>query len=124
LGALTVWDADHLAQVAEAALALSLEAMLGCPSAFDARLHAARGQRGQMEVAEHVRAFTAGSTLIGSTTRVQDAYSLRCAPQVQGACRDTLEFVRGVIETEINAATDNPLLFDPGTALSGGNFHG
>ena len=124
LGALTVWDADHLAQVAEAALSLSLEAMLGCPSAFDARLHAARGQRGQMEVAEHVRAFTAGSTLIGSTTRVQDAYSLRCAPQVQGACRDTLEFVRGVIETEINAATDNPLLFDPGTALSGGNFHG
>lgn len=124
LGALTVWDADHLMQVGEAALSLSLEAMLGCPSAFDARLHAARGQRGQIQVAEHVRAITEGSTLVGSTSRVQDAYSLRCAPQVQGACRDTLVFVRGVIETEINAATDNPLLFDVGTALSGGNFHG
>ena len=81
LGTLTVWDADHLVQVAEAALALSLEAMLGCPSAFDARLHAARGQRGQMEVAEHVRAITAGSTLVGSTTRVQDAYSCAALPR-------------------------------------------
>lgn len=124
LGALTVWDAEYLNEVAEAALSLSLEAMLGCPSAFDPRLHAARGQRGQVEVAEHVRAITEGSSLIGSTARVQDAYSLRCAPQVQGACRDTVRFVRGVIEAEINAATDNPLLFDPGVALSGGNFHG
>lgn len=124
IGALAVWDAEYLCGVAEAALALSLEAMQGCPSAFDARLHEARGQHGQIAVAEKVREFTAGSTLIGSTNRVQDAYSLRCAPQVQGASRDAIRFVRGVIEAEINAATDNPLLFDPGEALSGGNFHG
>lgn len=124
IGALALWDADYLCQTAEAALSLSMEAMLGCTSAFDARLHAARGQHGQIEVAGNVRQLTAGSTLVGSTNRVQDAYSLRCAPQVQGASRDAINFVRGVIETEINAATDNPLLFEPNAALSGGNFHG
>ncbi len=124
IGALAVWDAEYLCDVAEAALSLSVEAMQGCPSAFDARLHAARGQHGQIEVAAKVRELTRGSTLVGSTNRVQDAYSLRCAPQVQGASRDAISFVRGVIEAEINAATDNPLLFEPGVALSGGNFHG
>lgn len=124
IGALALWDADYLVEVAENALSLSLEAMLGCTSAFDTRLHAARGQAGQIEVADNVRALTEGSTLVGSTARVQDAYSLRCAPQVQGASRDTIRFVRGIIEAEINAATDNPLLFEPGEAISGGNFHG
>jgi len=124
IGALAVWDAGYICEIAEKALSLSLEAMLGCTSAFDARLHAARGQRGQILVARKVRELTHGSTLIGSTSRVQDAYSLRCAPQVQGASKDAIGFVRGVIEAEINAATDNPLLFDPGEAISGGNFHG
>ncbi|TLN00051.1 histidine ammonia-lyase, partial [bacterium] len=124
IGALAIWDAVYLSDVAEAALSLSLEAMLGCTSAFDARLHEARGQHGQIAVAGKVRDLTAGSTLIGSTNRVQDAYSLRCAPQVQGASRDAIGFARGVIEAEINAATDNPLLFDTNVVLSGGNFHG
>ncbi len=124
IGALAIWDAVYLSDVAEAALSLSLEAMLGCTSAFDARLHEARGQYGQIAVAGKVRDLTAGSTLIGSTNRVQDAYSLRCAPQVQGASRDAIGFARGVIEAEINAATDNPLLFDTNVVLSGGNFHG
>ncbi|HWQ04755.1 MAG TPA: histidine ammonia-lyase [Longilinea sp.] len=124
IGALAVWDAGYICEIAEKALSLSLEAMLGCTSAFDARLHAARGQHGQVRVAQKVRDLTLGSTLIGSTNRVQDAYSLRCAPQVQGASLDAIGFVRGVIEAEINAATDNPLLFDPGEAISGGNFHG
>ena len=75
-------------------------------------------------MAENVRALISGSNLVDRAQRVQDAYSLRCAPQVQGACRDTLDFVQRIIEIEINAATDNPLLFDPGVALSGGNFHG
>jgi len=77
-----------------------------------------------MEVANNVRKFIKNSNLINATDRIQDAYSLRCAPQVQGVARDTLQFIWGIVEREINAATDNPLLFDPGIALSGGNFHG
>src|SRR6185369_7009396 len=92
-------------------------------AAFDERLHAARRHAGQALVAGAVRAMTAGSTLVGSAGRVQDAYSLRCAPQVMGPARDILEFASGVLEREINSATDNPLLFD-GEAISGGNFHG
>jgi histidine ammonia-lyase len=103
---------------------MSLEAMLGVSAAFDARLHAARHHPGQMAVAARVQALTQGSTLIDAAGRVQDAYSLRCAPQVQGAARDTLAYVRDVITREINAVTDNPLLFGPEEAISGGNFHG
>ena len=77
-----------------------------------------------MRVAAAIRELTAGSSLVDAYGRVQDAYSLRCAPQVQGIAWDTLAFVRNTIETEVNAATDNPLLFDPGVAVSGGNFHG
>lgn len=124
VAALAVWDAQNLVATAEYSLSLSLEAMLGCAAAFDERLHAARGYSGQIDVARHVRELTHGSTLLDSANRVQDAYSLRCAPQVQGAARETLNFVWGQIETELNAATDNPLIFEPGEAISGGNFHG
>lgn len=124
VAALAVADAEKLCALAEGSLSLTLEALLGCSSAFDERLHETRGQVGQIVVGRQVRRFTNGSTLIDAAGRVQDAYSLRCAPQVQGATRDTVEFVKGIIEREINAATDNPLLFDPEVALSGGNFHG
>jgi histidine ammonia-lyase len=124
IAALAVLDAENLLDTAEIALSMSLEALLGSSAAFDPRLHQARGQQGQMQVAEGVRRLTAGSSLLDAAGRVQDAYSLRCAPQVQGIGRDTLVFVRTIVEREINAATDNPLLFDPGVALSGGNFHG
>jgi histidine ammonia-lyase len=124
LAALNVLDAEHLLRTAEIALAMSLEAMLGCSSAFDPRLHEIRGHHGQIEVAQNVLKIIEGSTLVDSGCKVQDAYSLRCAPQVQGAARETITFVRKMIETEINAATDNPLIFDPQTAISGGNFHG
>lgn len=124
IGALAVYDAETLLKGAEYSLAMSLEAMMGCSCAFDERLHRARGHAGQEKVAGVVRALTQGSSLIDCYGRVQDAYSLRCAPQVQGVGWDTLHFVKGVIEREINAATDNPLLFDPGVAVSGGNFHG
>ncbi len=124
IAALVSYDAQKLIGVANKALSMSLEAMLGCSSAFDARLHEVRGHLGQIQVAEDVRKLTNGSTLIDAACRVQDAYSLRCAPQVQGASVETINFVSRMTLTEINAATDNPLLFDPGVALSGGNFHG
>ena len=124
LAALAVDDGAYLLNMAELSLSMSLEAMLGVSAAFDERVHAARNHPGQMRVAEQVRALTQGSTLLDSAGRVQDAYSLRCAPQVQGAARDTLEYVRAVVEREINAVTDNPLLFGPQEAISGGNFHG
>jgi histidine ammonia-lyase len=124
IGALAVSDAATLLRTGEISLALSLEALMGCSAAFDERLHKIRGFDGQLKVAEAVRGLISGSDLIDRAKRVQDAYSLRCAPQVQGMCWDTLTFVRNIIETEINAATDNPLLFEPGITLSGGNFHG
>jgi len=124
LGVLAVSDGLNLLRTAEISLALSLEALVGCSSAFDPRLHEARGQTGQMTVASHIRSLIEGSTLIDSACRVQDAYSIRCAPQVQGAALDAVEYACGVVEKEINAATDNPLFFGPGEILSGGNFHG
>ena len=124
LAALAVYDAGLLLSTAELSTAMSLEAMLGTTAAFDDRLHQARGQAGQIQVARRVCQLIEGSTLTDATGRVQDAYSLRCAPQVQGAARDTLNFVAGMILNELNAATDNPLLLGPGEARSGGNFHG
>jgi len=124
IGALAVYDAEILLRTGELSLTLSLEALMGCTDAFDERLHKARGFQGQARVAEAVRRLVRNSTLLNKCGLVQDAYSLRCAPQVQGICWDTLEFVKNVIDLEINAATDNPLLFEPGIALSGGNFHG
>lgn len=124
IGALAVVDAAYLLDLADVAVAMSLEALLGCSFAFDQRLHQARGYAGQIRAAEHILEYITGSTLVNSACRVQDAYSIRCSPQVHGASRDTVDFVWGILEREINAATDNPLLFPPGEAISGGNFHG
>jgi histidine ammonia-lyase len=128
LACLALADAENLVRHAEIALAMSLEAVQAASRAYDARLHAARNHRGQQVSASHVCRLIAGSELIDSTPRVQDAYSLRCAPQVLGAVRDTLAFVHTSVVHEINAATDNPLIFleEPGLnkAFSGGNFHG
>ncbi len=124
LAALAVYDADILLQIADVALAMSLEAMLGVRAAFDPRIHMVRNHRGQISVAERIRQLTLGSTLIDAEGRIQDAYSLRCAPQVQGAAVDALLFIQDRIQREINAATDNPLIFGPSEAISGGNFHG
>jgi len=130
LVALALHDAENLVRHAEIALAMSLEALLGLSQAFDARLHAVRRHQGQQNSAANVRRLTAGSELldVDSEQRVQDAYSLRCAPAVLGAVRDSLAFIRQTVTDEINAVTDNPLVFLdlPGEnkALSGGNFHG
>ena len=134
IAALALHDAENLARVADVAGAMSLEAMRGVPQALDARLHAVRPYAGQQAVAAHLRALTAGSELLFRRAkpdmpagRVHDAYSLRCMPQVHGAVRDALAYVRGAVSIELNAATDNPLLFvedGEAVALSGGNFHG
>ncbi|HKY78408.1 MAG TPA: histidine ammonia-lyase [Anaerolineales bacterium] len=124
LAALTISLAELLLNAAELNTAMCLEALQGASAAFDERLHQARRHPGQIEVAARIRALGQGSTLLDSAGRVQDVYSVRCAPQVQGAARETLTYVRAIIEKEINAATDNPLLFGPGVSLSGGNFHG
>jgi len=186
---LAVTDADMLCDTADGVGAMSLEALQGVPAAFDPRIHAARGQRGQISVAARIRQLTSGSTLLwdegrrtkdegrqstddgrrttddGSLTKdkgrrtkdagryaakVQDAYALRCMPQVHGPARDTVEYVTNVVTTELNSANDNPLVFPDGdsefeienselsealetqnsklktqnSVLSGGNFHG
>jgi histidine ammonia-lyase len=106
--------------------ALSVDAAKGSDTPFDARIHAARGQRGQIETASRYRALLAGSAIRESHLdcgRVQDPYSLRCQPQVMGACLDTIRHAAGILEIEANAVSDNPLVFENGDVLSGGNFH-
>ncbi len=124
LAALSCFAAKDLLEISEISLGMSLEALLGTSNAFDARIHKSRQHPGQISVAKKVRELTQGSTLLDSTERVQDAYSLRCSPQVHGPAKETLIFTENVITREINAATDNPLLFGEGEAISGGNFHG
>lgn len=143
--ALAVHDAERLAAIADSAAALTLEAMSGCTRALDEKVHRERGHAGQIESAAHIREMVTGSRLVERAGAVQDAYSLRCAPQVHGATRDTIRFVRAIAERELNAATDNPLFFpgesspfdaqfsenwpewyrgDQRQAYSAGNFHG
>ncbi|MGH9480494.1 MAG: histidine ammonia-lyase [Terriglobales bacterium] len=130
-GILSLLSGERLVEAAEVAGAMSLEALRGTPVAFDARLQAVRGQRGQQVSAQRLRALIAGSPIRNSHRhcgRVQDAYCLRCMPQVHGAVRDTLNFARATFTAEANAAVDNPLVFAAsggrGDILSGGNFHG
>jgi histidine ammonia-lyase len=124
LAVLSCWSAMKLCGWADSNLALSLEALAGRREAFDPRLHAARGMDGQIRTAKYVWEKTAGSQFVNSTHHVQDGYALRCAPQVHGAVWDTLEHAEKIISNEINAATDNPLIFENGDVISGGNFHG
>lgn len=125
IGALAVAQGLRLAGLADAVAALTAEALRGIPDAFDERIHAARPHPGQVESARNLRAHLAGSRLTtrAGEARVQDAYALRCIPQVHGASRDALAYAAGVLQIEANSATDNPLLFGE-EVLSGGNFHG
>lgn len=109
--ALAAYDGERLAWTADAAAALSLEAVCGCARAFDSRVHLARGLKGQIDSAENIRKLITGSKLIEKAGAVQDVYSLRCAPAVHGAARDAIAYVLTVAKREINAATDNPLFF-------------
>ncbi|HHI79438.1 MAG TPA: histidine ammonia-lyase [Planctomycetes bacterium] len=127
IGVMAWLEAERLADTADIACAMSLEALRGSIQPFRAEVHDARGQLGQQETARHLRRLLEGSEILPSHAdchKVQDAYSLRCVPQVHGAVRDCLRFVRGVLEAEINAATDNPLVFASGEVISAGNFHG
>lgn len=145
VAALAVFDAWKLLRTGDVACALSFQALQGIVDALDPRVHALRGQEGQEIAAERLRALLAESALTTrqGELRVQDAYALRCAPQVHGASRDALGYVTDIVERELNAVTDNPLIF-PGAAaeeafsdldsqegaggeeamISGGNFHG
>jgi histidine ammonia-lyase len=145
IAALAAQEARQILTHAEIGLALSLEAMRGELGAFDPRIHAARPHAGQATTAEILRRLTEGSQRCTEaarqvalpdegrlpsqtiTARVQDAYSLRCAPQVHGPVRDALDYIDSTLATEINSATDNPLIFETSDGyevLSGGNFHG
>jgi histidine ammonia-lyase len=128
IAALAAAELQRLWHAAHIATAMSLEALLGTPDAYDARIQLARGQHGQQESAALLRWLLEGSAIREShrhgDPRVQDAYALRCAPQVHGPALDALRFAVGLIERELNAATDNPLVLETGELLSGGNFHG
>ena len=127
VGALALADAEMLMKSADVIAALSMEAECGIADAMDERLHRVRRQPGQMAVAENMRRLFEGSRYISrqGELRVQDAYSFRCIPQIHGASRDAIAYVRNIIDNELNAVTDNPLIFsDTEEALSGGNFHG
>jgi histidine ammonia-lyase len=133
LGVLAVLAAEMMVDSADVISAMTLDALHGTDMAFDARIHQARPHAGQITTAANLRKLLEGSELRESHRdcgRVQDAYSLRCIPQVHGAVRDTLTYCRGILEIEINSAVDNPLVFMNshsevgGDVISGGNFHG
>ncbi len=128
IAALAYAELASLWRVAHVATAMSLEALLGTPDAFDARIQDARGQLGQKHSAALLRSLLSDSAIREShrfgDPRVQDAYALRCVPQVHGPALEALQFARTIIDRELNAATDNPLVMESGELLSGGNFHG
>ena len=122
-----LWDAFILLKSADIAAALTAESLRGIINAFDPRIHAMRKHSGQINSAANIRLILAGSEYMTrqGELRMQDAYSVRCAPQIHGAVKLALDYVSSVIGAEINAVTDNPLVFtDSGDVFSGGNFHG
>jgi histidine ammonia-lyase len=128
MAALGTVRARRLVVTADLACTLSLEALQGSRTSFDPAIHRSRPLKGQQDAAANMRRLLDGSEIIEShrwCDKVQDAYSLRCAPQVHGACRDLLDYVAATVATELNAATDNPLvLVEEGEIVSAGNFHG
>ncbi|MBR6006108.1 MAG: histidine ammonia-lyase, partial [Clostridia bacterium] len=127
IGCLAVYDAMQLTKVADIACAMTAEALLGIKKAYDPKVHAVRGHKGQMDCAANMLTLLEGSGLAHDTIpgKVQDAYALRCTPQIHGASRDAIKYVYDAVTREINAVTDNPIIFpDEDEAISGGNFHG
>ena len=128
VGALAVYDAGVLAKLTDIAAAMSLEVLMGSRTEFDPKIHEVRPHPGQAAAADNMARITQHSEIITShkdCSRIQDAYTLRCSPQVHGATRDAIRYCRDVIETEMNSSTNNPLIFsDSEQFLLGGNFHG
>ena len=126
VGALALWEGMCLLKLSDVAAALSAEAMSGIINAYDERIHTIRPHKGQLDTAHNMRELLKGSTYITQQgeLRVQDPYSLRCVPQVHGASKDALAFVKEKVDIEINSVTDNPIILPDGDVISGGNFHG
>lgn len=127
IGVNVLWDAMNILKVADIACSMTAEALNGIKKAYDHKVHDARGQQGQKDVAKNLLALLEGSenALDTNPNKVQDPYSLRCIPQIHGASRDAIQYVYEVVTKEINAVTDNPLIFpDEDEVISGGNFHG
>ena len=125
-GALATYDAIELAKIADIAGALSIESARGIIDAFWEELHTIRPHEGNLATAKNMRGLLEDSTYVTHTAqlRVQDAYSFRCIPQIHGASKDSIEYVKEKVEIEINSATDNPIVTGEGHVISGGNFHG
>ena len=125
ISALLLHDTEWLIRLSTISLAMSLQALRGTDMAYDARIHAIKAHKGQVDTAKELRSLLSGSTFI-DRSRVQEAYSFRCAPQIHGAIREAFSYTKGVVTTEMNSVTDNPLVFtDKGMdVISGGNFHG
>lgn len=125
VGAITTYDAIQLSKLADISSSLTFEALNGVIEAMDKRVHVIRGHNGQVKAAENIKAITKESEYIThqGDLKVQDAYSLRCIPQVHGASKDAINYVKEKVEIEMNAANDNPLVFDD-SIISAGNFHG
>lgn len=126
-GVLALYDSNILLKTADVASSLTMEALCGIPNALDPRVHELRPHNGQIATAKNLRRILAGSELVydKSQARVQDAYSLRCIPQVHGASKDAYKYVENVVDIEINSVTDNPILFpEDDDVISAGNFHG
>ncbi len=128
IGGLALYDAIRLSKLADIAAAMSLEVLMGSKTEFDPRIHELRPYPGQAAAADNMFRIVANSEIISShkdCSRVQDAYTLRCSPQVHGATKDALSYAKGVLETEINSSTNNPLFIaETEEFLLGGNFHG
>lgn len=126
VGALALYDAINLVKTADVAAALSLEALRGIKDAFDSRIHTIRPHKGQLKTAGNIMKLTDGSTFVTKQgeLRVQDAYTLRCIPQVHGAIKDAVNYVLKGVNIEINSVTDNPIIVNEEDIISGGNFHG
>jgi histidine ammonia-lyase len=128
IGGLGVHDALRLSKTTDIAAAMSLEVLMGSRTEFDSRIHRVRPHKGQAEAADNMARITRNSEIITShkdCSRIQDAYTLRCSPQVHGASKDAIRYAKGVVETEMNASTNNPLIFPESQEfLLGGNFHG
>lgn len=126
IGVLALWDGINLIKSGDIASALTVEALRGITDAFDLRTHNIRPHEGQIETAKNILALVDGSSLVTyqGEIRVQDAYTLRCIPQIHGASKDALNYVKHKVEIEINSVTDNPIVTEEGDVISGGNFHG
>lgn len=126
VGSLAVYDSINLLKASDIAASLTLEALRGIRNAFDERIHVVRPHEGQIVTARNILNLINGSTFATEQgeLRVQDAYTIRCVPQVHGACKDAVKYVKEKVEIEINSATDNPIITKDGDVISGGNFHG